>query len=143
MHFFSFSIRNFPYSFLVGPAFTASPTSVADGRLTTACSTISSSMKAFQGIKGYLNYPGKVTWKKKTSTKPREYVVSKASSRLSDLEKIWSKIQKKRKRSSENRICVYCDRALEEDEENGEDRDWTNCDKCKAEMHYDCIYRSR
>ena len=75
-------------------------------------------------------------------TKPREYVVSRASFRLSDLEKNRSKIQKKRKRNSEHWICVYCDRALEEDEENGEERDWTKCDKFKIEMHYDCIPRS-
>ena len=75
-------------------------------------------------------------------TKPREYVASSALFRLSDLEKNRSKIQKKPKRNPENWFCVYCDRALEEDEENGEERDWTKCVKCKIEMQYDCIPRS-
>ena len=47
-------------------------------------------------------------------------MVSRASFRLSDLEKNRSKVQKKRKRKSENWIYVYCDRALEKDEDNGE-----------------------
>ena len=69
-------------------------------------------------------------------------MVSRVSFRLSDLEKNRSKIQQKRKRKPENWICVYCDRALEKDEENGKERDWTKCDKCKIEMRYDCITRN-
>ena len=89
--FISFNICNFPH-FPVGPASTASPTSVADGRLTTAFSV----------------------------TKPREYVVNRASFRLSDLEKNRCRIQKKHKLNLENWICFFCCRDLQEDEENGE-----------------------
>ena len=51
-------------------------------------------------------------------------------------------MQKKHKQNSENWFRVYCDKASEEDEENGEEKDWTKCDKCKIEMHFDCISRS-
>ena len=107
-----------------------------------ASTTQRSAGKTPPGIKGYLNYPGKITWKKKPVTGQHPYVISAKSFRLVDLEKNRTKIQKKRNRSSDNWMCVYCEISFQEDEENDVVSDWVQCDKCKGEMHVRCVPES-